>query len=68
MDAGRIVAYLGPFGTKAAGAFAATPQYLEQLARQLPPGRENKNFEMVLKTEVIDGKAGPPVLIAETAW
>jgi hypothetical protein len=63
-----VVAGLGPFGTEAAGAFVATPQYLEQLARQLPPGWENKNIEMVLKTQVIDGKAGPPVLIAETAW
>lgn len=63
-----VVAGLGPFGTEAAGAFVATPQYLEQLAKQLPPGWENKNIEMVLKTEVIDGKAGPPVLIAATEW
>jgi hypothetical protein len=63
-----VVAGLGPFGTEAAGAFVATPQYLEQLARQLPPGWESKNIEMVLKTEVIDGKAGPPVLIAATEW
>ena len=63
-----VVAGLGPFGTEAAGAFVATPQYLEQLAKQLPPGWENKNIEMVLKTEVIDGKAGPPVLVAATAW
>jgi hypothetical protein len=63
-----VVAGLGPFGTEAAGAFVATPQYLEQLARQLPPGWENKNIELVLKTEVIDGKAGPPVLIAATEW
>ncbi|MGB8030403.1 MAG: hypothetical protein WCF30_12160 [Terracidiphilus sp.] len=63
-----VVAGLGPFGTEAAGAFVATPQYLEQLAKQLPLGWENKNIEMVLKTEVIDGKAGPPVLVAATEW
>jgi hypothetical protein len=63
-----VVAGLGPFGTEAAGAFAATPQYLEQVAKQLPPGWESKNIELVLKTEVIDGKAGPPVLIAATEW
>lgn len=63
-----VVGGLGPFGTEAAGAFVATPQYLAQLAKQLPPGWENRNIEMVLKTEVIDGKAGPPVLVAATAW
>jgi hypothetical protein len=63
-----VVAGLGPFGTEAAGAFVATSQYLEQLAKQLPPGWENKNVEMVLKTQVIDGKAGPPVLVAATEW
>ncbi len=63
-----VVAGLGPFGTEAAGAFVATPQYLEQVARQLPPGWEKKNVEMVLKTQVIDGKAGPPDLVAATAW
>jgi hypothetical protein len=63
-----VVAGLGPFGTEAAGAFVAAPQYLEQVARQLPPGWENKNVEMVLKTQIIDGKAGPPVLVAATTW
>ena len=63
-----VVAGLGPFGTEAAGAFVASPQYLEQIARQLPAGWENKNVEIVLKTEIIDGKAGPPVLIAATEW
>ena len=63
-----VVAGLGPFGTEAGGAFVSTPQYLEQLAKQLPQGWENKNIELVLKTEVIDGKAGPPVLISATEW
>ena len=63
-----VVAGLGPFGTEAGGAFVATPQYLEQVAKQLPPGWESKNIELVLKTEIIDGKAGPPVLIAATEW
>jgi hypothetical protein len=63
-----VVAGLGPFGTEAAGTFVSTPEYLEQLAKQLPQGWENKNIEMVLKTEVIDGKAGPPVLVSATEW
>jgi hypothetical protein len=63
-----VLAGLGPFGTEAAGAFVASPQYLDQVTRQLPQGWENKNIELVLKTDLIDGKAGPPVLVAATAW
>ncbi len=63
-----VVAGLGPFGTEAGGAFVATPQYLDQVAKQLPRGWENMNIEMVLRTEVIDGKAGPPVLVSATEW
>jgi hypothetical protein len=63
-----VVAGLGPFGTEAASAFAVSPQYLEQIATQAPADWENKNIEMVLKTEVIDGKAGPPVLVAMSLW
>lgn len=63
-----VVAGIGPYGTEAASAFVATPKYLEQIAKQAPAGWENKNIEMVIKTEVIDGKAGPPVLVALTVW
>jgi hypothetical protein len=63
-----VVAGLGPFGTEAAGALVATPQYLDPVMKQLPQGWENKNIELVLKSDVIDGKAGPPVLVAATSW
>jgi hypothetical protein len=63
-----VIAGIGPYGTEAASVFVVTPQYLEQVARQLPVGWENKNIELVLKTEVIDGKAGPPALVSSTVW
>ncbi len=63
-----VIAGIGPYGTEAASAFVSTPMYLEQIAKQAPVGWENKNLEMVVKTEVIDGKAGPPVLVASTEW
>ncbi len=63
-----VIAGIGTYGTEAASAFAVTPQYLEQIARQLPAGWENKNIEMVVKTEVIDGKAGPPLLVSSAVW
>jgi hypothetical protein len=63
-----VIAGIGPFGTEAASAFVVTPQYLEQIAKQLPAGWENRNLEMVLKTEVINGKAGPPQLVSSAIW
>ena len=63
-----VIAGIGPYGTEAASAFAVTPQYLEQIAKQLPSGWENRNIEIVLKTQVIDGKAGPPLLVSSEVW
>ncbi len=63
-----VVAGLGPYGTEAASAFVSTPEYIEQIIKQAPAGWENKNLEMVIKSEVIDGKAGPPVLITAFVW
>lgn len=63
-----VIAGLGPFGTEAAGVFVCSPRYLEEARKQLPAGWENKNVEMVLKTNVTGGNAGPPTLLAATAW
>lgn len=63
-----VVAGLGPYGTEAASAFVSAPEYMEQIIRQAPAGWENKNLEMVIKSEVIDGKAGPPVLVTSIVW
>ena len=63
-----VIAGLGPYGTEAASEFAASPQYLEESLKKLPMGWENQNIEMVIKTDVIDGKAGPPSLVSATVW
>jgi hypothetical protein len=63
-----VIAGIGPYGTEAASAFVSTPRYLEQIATLVPAGWENKNLEMILKTDVIEGKPGPPVLVASTVW
>jgi hypothetical protein len=63
-----VIAGLGPYGTEAASAFVGSPQYLEQIVKQVSPGWEGRNLEVVLKSEVIDGKAGPPVLISSSVW
>jgi hypothetical protein len=63
-----VVAGVGSYGTEAASAFVATPQYLEQITRQIPAGLEGKNIEIVLKSEVVDGKTGPPVMVSYVVW
>jgi hypothetical protein len=63
-----VVAGIGPSGTEAAGEFVQSPQELEQLGRMLPSGWEHKNVEMVLKSNIIGGQAGPPILLSATSW
>lgn len=63
-----VVAGVGPYGTEAASAFVGSEQYLEQINKQVSPGWEGRNLEVVLKSEVIDGKAGPPVLASSAVW
>jgi hypothetical protein len=63
-----VVAGIGPFGTEAAGEFVQSPQALEQLARMMPSGWEHKNIEVVLKSNIIGGQAGPPILLSAIAW
>jgi len=63
-----IIGGLGPYGTEAASEFVASPHYLDQLLAALPRGWENKNIEIVLKGDVINGEAGPPHVVSYTTW
>lgn len=63
-----LIAGLGSYGTEAAGDFVQSPQYLAQLSKSLPPGWENRNLEVVLRTDVIGYHAGPPVVLSATCW
>jgi hypothetical protein len=63
-----VVAGVGPYGTEAASEFVASAAYLEQMQQKMPAGWENKDFQVILKSDVIDSKAGPPVMVTETVW
>jgi hypothetical protein len=63
-----VIAGLGPYGTEAASEFVKSPQHLAELAAKLPRGWENRNLEVVIKTDVIGAKAGPPVLVSTYTW
>lgn len=63
-----VIAGLGFYGTEAASELVGSPQYLDKVLRTLPAGWESRNIELVIKSDVIDNKDGPPVLLASAVW
>jgi hypothetical protein len=63
-----VVAGLGKDGTIAAGEFVTSARYLEAFAAAAPNGWERKNLQIVLATELINGNAGPPRILATYFW
>jgi hypothetical protein len=55
-------------GTVAAGEFLVDAHRLDELARQAPKDWSHKNIEVVLETQVIDGRSGPPRIDAVYTW
>jgi len=62
-----IAAGIGKNGTVAAAEFLTTDKYLQSWLEEAKIPK-NKNIELVLSTEVLDGEPGPPHVIAYTAW
>lgn len=63
-----VAAGLQGGGTQAAGEFVSKPESLEKAVRALPLGWQNKNVEFVLETNLTDGVAGPPSVVAYHTW
>jgi hypothetical protein len=63
-----IVAGIGPWGSLASGEFVTNPDYLKKLARAAPANWQDKNFQVVISTDVIHGSSGPPNVIATHFW
>jgi hypothetical protein len=63
-----VVAGIGSNGSEAAGEFVVTPERLETLAKLLPHGSLDQNFEAILKVEVISGSTGAATVIATHTW
>ena len=56
-----------PFGTMAAGEFLTTPAHLERALADVP-NWPNRSLQVVLETEVIDGAAAAPRVVATHVW
>lgn len=63
-----VIAGLGRGGTVAAGEFVISPQHFNDLAIQAPKHWQQKNIELVLETQVIDGRSGSPHVAAVHVW
>jgi hypothetical protein len=63
-----VLAGIGRNGTEAAAQFVTSPHYLELLRQRIGSGFGNRNFEAVLKVNVIKGETGAPSILAAYAW
>ena len=63
-----IIGGIGAYGTEAASESVATPQDIKKLLATIAGEWENKNLELVVRTAVINGEAGPPTLVSSTTW
>jgi hypothetical protein len=59
-----IAAGIGMSGTAAAGEFLVDPEQMKELRRQLGPSFATRDFEVVLSTDVVNGIAGAPKILA----
>lgn len=62
------IAGVTQYGTQSAGDLICNPDYLRQAFRQAPSGWHAMNIQMVLKTRVVTGAAGPPQVVAAHFW
>jgi hypothetical protein len=63
-----VAAGIGRGGTVAAGEFLVDAHRMEDILSQVPRDWKKKNMELVLETQVIDGRSGPPRITAVHVW
>jgi hypothetical protein len=63
-----IAAGIGENGTAAAAEFLIGDKYLREVAKRVPANSSPENIEAVIETRVIDGKSGPPRVVAVHPW
>lgn len=63
-----VLGGIGMVGTQAAGRLISRQDDLNTALQSAPTGWQNKNFEMVIESDVIDASASPPHLVAVKVW
>lgn len=59
-----IFAGIGPGGTIAASEFITNPRYFNEFVKVAPAGWENREIQIVITTDVIGERSGPPHVLA----
>lgn len=62
------LAGVGRNGTEAAAHFVTSPHYMQLLRDRVGSDLSNRNVEVVLKVNVVDGKTGAPSILAVHVW
>jgi hypothetical protein len=55
-------------GTEAASEVVFNPAYLDEMLKKAPKNWDKLNLEAVIETNVIEGHAGPPTILAVETW
>jgi hypothetical protein len=63
-----VGAGIGRGGTVAAGEFLVDEQRMDEMLKHVPSDWKRKNIEIVLETQVIGDRSGPPRVIAVYVW
>jgi hypothetical protein len=63
-----VAAGIGRGGTVAAGEFLVDANRMEDMLKQVPQNWKQKNMEIVLESQVIQGRSGPPRITAVHVW
>lgn len=63
-----IVAGIGMSGTAAAGEFITDEGRMEELRTRIGKGFKDRDFEVILSTDVVNGIAGTPRILAISVW
>jgi hypothetical protein len=63
-----VAAGIGRGGTIAAGEFLVDEHRMEDMLKFVPSNWNRKNMEIVLETQVIEGRSGPPRVTAIHVW
>jgi hypothetical protein len=63
-----VAAGISRGGTVAAGEFLVDPHRMDEMLKQVPSNWKQKNIEIVLETQVIQSRSGPPRISAVHVW
>jgi hypothetical protein len=55
-------------GTEAASEVVSKPAYLDEMLKKAPEDWDQLNLEAIIETNVVEGHAGPPTVLAVETW